>query len=96
MIKNTNGIQEVSGSIPLISTKRFVKRTATSLENHWFSRLFAVLRYFYFVRYFSDQSFDQNYEMSKKSNLFQEVGGSILSSRFFHLILATSHSVSLS
>ena len=55
-----------------------------SLENHWFSRLFAVLRYFYFARYFSDQSFDQNYEMSKKSNLFQEVGGSFLTSRFFH------------
>ena len=55
-----------------------------SLENHWFSRLFAVLRYFYFARYFSDQSFDQNYEMSKKSNLFQEVGGSFLTNRFFH------------
>ena len=27
-----NGIQEVSGSIPLISTK--------SVENHWFSTLF--------------------------------------------------------
>ena len=56
-----------------------------SLENHWFSRLFAVLRYFHFARYFSDQSFDQNYEMSKKSNLFQEVGGSFLTSRFFIL-----------
>ena len=67
-----------------------------SLENLWFSRLFAALRYFYFARYFSDQSFDQNYEMSKKSNLFQEVGGSFLASRFFHLILATSHIVSLS
>ena len=55
-----------------------------SLENHWFSRLFAIRRYFYFARYFSDQSFDQNYEMSKKSNLFQEVGGSFLTSRFFH------------
>ena len=54
-----------------------------SLENHWFSRLFAIRRYFYFARYFSDQSFDQNYEMSKKSNLFQEVGGSFLTSRFF-------------
>ena len=31
-----------------------------SLENHWFSRLFAIRRYFYFARYFSDQSFDQN------------------------------------
>ena len=28
-----NGIQEVSGSIPLISTK--------SVENHWFSTLFS-------------------------------------------------------
>ena len=55
-----------------------------SLENHWFSRLFAVRRYFYVARYFSDQSFDQNYEMSKKSNLFQEVGGSFSTSRFFH------------
>ena len=55
-----------------------------SLGNHWFSRLFAVSWYFYFARYFSDQSFDQNYEMSKKSNLFQEVGGSFLTSRFFH------------
>ena len=42
------------------------------------------MRYFYFARYFSDQSFDQNYEMSKKSNLFQEVGGSFLPNRFFH------------
>lgn len=38
---------------------------------------------FRFSRYFSDQSFDQNYEMSKKSNLFQEVGGSILIEPFF-------------
>ena len=55
-----------------------------SLENHWFSRLFSIRRYFYFARYFSDQSFDQNYEMSKKSNLFQEVGGLFSTSRFFH------------
>ena len=35
-----NGIQEVSGSIPLISTK--------SLENHWFSRLFCVESTYFF------------------------------------------------
>ena len=42
------GIQEVSGSIPLISTKWFVERTAKSLENTTFSRLFSFLRNFYF------------------------------------------------
>ena len=34
----THGIQEVSGSIPLIST--------TSPENHWFSTLFSFSSYF--------------------------------------------------
>ena len=43
-----NGIQEVSGSIPLISTKWFVKRTAKSLENTTFSRLFPFRGTFYF------------------------------------------------
>ena len=72
-----NGIQEVSGSIPLIST-------IEALKTIGFQGFLLYLRYFYFARYFSDQSFDQNYEMSKKSNMFQEVGGSVLTSRFFH------------
>ena len=33
LVKIVNGIQEVSGSIPLISTK--------NVENHWFSTLFS-------------------------------------------------------
>ena len=83
-----NGIQEVSGSIPLISTIEALK-TIGFQGFLLFCGTFILLGTF-------DQSFDQNYEMSKKSNLFQEVGGSFLASRFFHLILATSHSVSLS
>ena len=44
----SHGIQMVSGSIPLISTTWFVKRTAKSLENTTFSRLFSFSRNFYF------------------------------------------------
>ena len=66
-----NGIQEVSGSIPLIST-------IEALKTIGFQGFLLSCGTFDLPGTFLTRVLTRITEMSKKSNLFQEVGGSIL------------------